>query len=112
MKRLTAIAVFSLVAGEVTAQETRYLFDLTEKRTYAAYYKPVGKLTGLFGSGVSAEMGMIAATDFQGRPLVGYALQSTWKIADQASLFFGPSLTFATDDKPRVALLAGISFKF
>lgn len=114
MNRLFPIAILSLVTVcEVNAQEqSRYLYDFQTKRSYAALYKPVGNLTGLFGSSISAEIGMFLASDGRGTPILGYALQSKFKLADQASFSFGPALINAQNEKPRLAILAGVSFRF
>jgi hypothetical protein len=114
MKRLIPIAIISMVTvTETYAQEqSRYLYDFQTKRSYAALYKPVGNLTGLFGSGVSAEIGMFLASDGAGTPILGYALQSKFKLADQATFSFGPALINAQNEKPRLAILAGVSFRF
>ena len=114
MKRLVTLAIISLVTvSETYAQDqSRYLYDFQRNRMYASLYKPVGNLTGLFGTGISAEIGMFVASDGAGTPLVGYGLQSKWKLADQATLSFGPALINAQNEKPRIALLAGFTFRF
>lgn len=113
-KLIPILALATLVASMAPADVgASFLYNLSDRSCQPAITKDVGKLTAVFGrKGLDFDALALVSSTPTNAPVFGYALVSRYRLANEASLTFGPALTAAQGQKMSFGVLVGVSFRF
>lgn len=113
MKLLSIIALATLATISTADVGASFLYTTSTRSSAPAITTDVGKLTNVFGrKGFDLDALAVVSKTPTNAPVLGYALVSKYKLANESQITFGPALTAAQGQKLSFGVLVGVALRF